>query len=204
MPFCEKHKIVGIGWRDVDPKVLATPDRGALWAHVKTACTYHGGIPRKIGDAVGQLYRFAHECKVGDLVLYYDPPHKYVQICRVTSSLRHRDFDRETDVDIWHYREVQIAARPIPILDFYGGLKGALLGPRISFWDLGDERQVAARLFRGESPHVIAAPEFTEEARQRTAEERIVLLEAGDFRRFLLSGKLRLRLRECLMLPFNA
>jgi hypothetical protein len=42
---------------------------------------------------------------------------------------------------------------------------------------------------------------FTPEARAKAAEEGITLLEAGDFTRFLLSGKVRERLREKLALP---
>jgi hypothetical protein len=42
---------------------------------------------------------------------------------------------------------------------------------------------------------------FSPEARQRAAAAGVVLLEAGDFSRFLLSGKLRARLREQLRLP---
>lgn len=44
---------------------------------------------------------------------------------------------------------------------------------------------------------------FSDEARAQASEEKIVLLEGGDFTRILLSGKLRPRLREKLRLPFG-
>jgi predicted Mrr-cat superfamily restriction endonuclease len=309
VPFCEKHGIVGIGWKDVDSDVLAVADRDTLWRHVAEKCDWYNGDRRAIGTAAGQLYRFGRECREGDYILYYDPPRKHVRVARVKSEARFRDFDLADGVDIWHYRSVDIAANPIPILDFYGGLKGSLLGPRMSFWELGDAHGTVAQLFRGESPHLTLAPDpkltdaynalrglvvqraealnaedwewlivdylkaqgahvderrvgksqpiidaearfdrgelgeeiwrvqvkrrknqlvdwptieadyehagearfcyvavfgFTEEARKRAADERVVLLEAGDFTRFLLSGKLRPRLRELLQLPFGA
>ena len=307
--FCEKHRIVGLGWRDVDPNVVASADRDGLRKHITKTCKWYGGDRRAIGTAAGQLHRFGRECQEGDYILYYDPPEKRVRIARVASGPRFRDFDPDDDADIWHYRKVDIATKPIPILDFYGGLKGSLLGPRMSFWELGDSYDVADRLFRGESPHLKAAPDpklteayeslrdllvlraealgaedwewlvvdylkaqgahvderrvgksqpiidaearfdrgelgeeiwrvqvkrlknhkvdwptieadyehagearfcyvsvfgFTDDARRRATDERILLLEAGDFTRFLLSGKLRQRLRERLQLPFGS
>lgn len=68
-------------------------------------------------------------------------------MAKVTSELKRREFDPEVDIDIWLYRDVTLGARPIPIVDFYGGLKGSLLGPRMSFWALGDRAEVAEQLF---------------------------------------------------------
>lgn len=308
VPFCEKHGIVGVGWRGVDAKVLATAHRDELRAYLVKL--YPGDDARTVGSAVGQLWRFAHECKVGDHVLYYDPPKKRVQIAKVTSGLKHREFDPGVDIDVWHYREVKLAPAPIAIVDFFGGLKGALLGPRMSFWDLHDRQGVAAQLFAGvKNPAAGLAPDpkildvyrslrellvlrlvqldaadwerlvadylraqgahvdeekvggtqtvidmearfdrgelgediwrvqvkrlkhavgwdliekdyvnagecdrfvyvsvagFTSDARARASDEGIVLLEAGDFTRFLLSGRLRPELRDRLQLPFGA
>lgn len=303
--FCEHHQIVGVGWSEVDPGVLRSAGRDELWAHVKETCAWYRNDARAIGTAVGQLYRFARECAVGDYVLYYDPPKKHVRIAKITSEPRFRDFEPEVDIDIWHYRTIELAPKPIPILDFYGSLKGALLGPRMSFWEVRDRGAVDA-LFRGASPHLLRATDreleqayetlkrllvaraetltdtdwealvadylkaqgayvddrrvgksrpvidveavfrhgelgddvwrvqvkrfqdqkvdwsaiekdfhhvgearfcyvsvfgFTEEARKRAEDARIVLLEAGDFAPFLLSGKLRQQLADKLRLP---
>lgn len=307
VPFCERHGIVGLGWRDVDATIAASATRPALKKHVGEVCAWYHGNSRKIGMAASQLARFARECAIGDLVLYYDPPRKHVQITRVTSGPSYRDFEREDDVDIWHFRRSAVVAT-IPILDFYGGLKWSLLGPKLSFWELRDAAAVEM-LSRGEHPHLSRAPDpelkaaldtlkdvlmqraealdegdweelvadyfvaqgahvdhrrvggshavidvearfdhgelgeelwrvqvkrlkndkvdwpaiekdcenvgearfcfvsvfgFTEEARRRAYEERVHLLEATDFARFLLSGKLRPKLLEKLRLPFGA
>jgi hypothetical protein len=216
-----------------------------------------------------------------------------------------RDFEPETNIDIWHYRRVQLCSEEFNILDFHGRLKGKLLGPKMSFWEIADGFELASRLYRGEtgSPTDPALDEayralrtvlvqrmealnaedwewlvvdylkaqgahvderkvgrsrpiidaearfdhgelgeqvvrvqvkrlenrkadwamiekdarhagdarfcfvsvfgFTDEARTKAQSEDIVLLEAGDFTRFLLSGKLREWLREKLRLPFG-
>lgn len=306
--FCERHQIVGVGWKTVDPSIVASGDRDRLWQHVHDTCDWYKGDRRAIGTATGQLYRFATECEVGDLVAYYDPPRKRVQIARVISGSLYRDFDLDDSTDIWHYRKVELANLSFPILDFHGGLKGRLLGPRLSFWSLRDSNRIAEQLFLGKRPEESMAPDaelssafealrtllvrraealnaeqwewlvvdylkgqgayvderrvggsrpiidaearfdhgelgeevwrvqvkrlqnrpvdwsmvdsdfrhagdarfcfvsvfgFTPEARARAEEEGVVLLEAGDFARFLLSGKLRPKLREVLRLPLE-
>lgn len=34
VPFCEKHKIIGVGWRGLDERVVATRDRDAMKKHL--------------------------------------------------------------------------------------------------------------------------------------------------------------------------
>ncbi len=303
--FCERHVIVGIGWRMVDPRTVATATREQLWSHVKATCTFYKQA-REVGRAAGQLFRFGQECKPGDHVLYYDPPRKGVRLCRVTSGPLYRDFDLDDRTDIWHHRKVEYPVGPIPVLDLHGSLKGGLLGPRMSFWDMGPVFDTVDQIARGQSPHLVAAPDpeleaaygqlqtlvvrraealneqdwewlvvdylkaqgasvderlvggnrpiidaeavfdlgefgrrtwrvqvkryqgravdwpeieqdfrhagdadfcfvsvfgFTDQARQKADEEGVRLMEAGDFVRFLLGGKLRERLRQKLRLP---
>ena len=305
IPFCKEHGVVGVGWKPVDPKVLQTATRDALNAHVgKQIPSYT--TARERGNATGQLWRFARECAIDDYILYYDPPNKSVQICRVTSDAEFRTFATTDAADIWHVRRVDYPIGPIPILDFYGVLKGRLLGPRSSFWEMRPFT-VVDQLARGATPNMIAAsdPElahayaklrdlivrraealdekdwewlvadffkaqgahiderrvggsgavidvearfsrgelgeeiwrvqvkryqdkkvdwktiekdyehagedvrfcfvsvygFTDEAYEKAEEENIRLMEAGDFTRFLLSGKVRERLRTKLALP---
>lgn len=304
VPFCEKHGIVGVGWKKVDPAVLLANDQGALRQHLRTLYAYDA---RALGSAFGQLWRFAHECRVGDYVFYYDPPRRLVQVARVTSDLERRGSEGDVDIDIWLCRRVELGVTPFKIVDFYGGLKGRVLGPRMSFWELRGAADVAAQLFtegvvrRGEDAELTAAYEslsrlvlrrmecldasdwewlvtdyfiaqgahvderqvggsqatidlearfdhgelgeevwrvqvkrlstvvderavkhfvehvgdcdrrafvsargFTDAARLRADEDDVTLMEAQDFTRFLLSGKIRPRLREKLQLPFGS
>ena len=159
VPFCEKHGIVGVGWSTVDSKVLASADRDELWAHVAEVCDWYEGDSRKIGSAAAQLYKFAQVCSVGDIVVYYDPPSKHVRICRVVSEILSRDFEPDVDIDIWHFRKVEYLGSPVPIVDFYGPLKGSVLGPRMSFWSLGDSAAALDLVARGEQPALHEAPD---------------------------------------------
>jgi predicted Mrr-cat superfamily restriction endonuclease len=308
IPFCERHQIVGVGWPDIDLNVVAGRSRDELWEHIRKVYPPGEVDDRLVGNWTGQLYRFGRECTQGDYVLYYDPPKKQVRITRVISPLFYRDFELEDSVDIWHYRRVEYPAEPIPILDLYGSLKGKLLGPRISFWELSGLYETVDAIVRGEEPHLLAAPDvdikaayeglrefvvrrlealnerdweylvvdylkaqgaqvdeqqvggsrpiidiearfdhgelgeeiwrvqvkrlqsqkvdwplieqdllhvgyarfcyvsvfgFTPEARQKADAEDVLLLEAGDFTRFLLGGKLRDSLRAKLQLPLR-
>jgi predicted Mrr-cat superfamily restriction endonuclease len=89
VPFCERHAIVGVGWKGVDPNVLQSATRDQLMTHVTKQCTFYS-TPKQRGNATGQLWRFGRECAAGDYVLYYDPPNKHVRICRVVSGAEMR------------------------------------------------------------------------------------------------------------------
>jgi predicted Mrr-cat superfamily restriction endonuclease len=157
VPFCEKHSIVGVGWKVVDANVLRAATRDQLRAHVTEQCPFYS-TARERGNAVGQLWRFGRECAIGDYILYYDPPNKQVRVCRVISDATFRDFDTDgpAAMDVWHVRRVEYPIPPIPIVDFYGVLKGRLLGPRSSFWEIRPF-SVVDQLGKGAYPNLIAA-----------------------------------------------
>lgn len=155
VPFCEEQSIVGVGWRVVDPTILRTATREQLMAHVAIQCPSYT-TQKQRGNAVGQLWRFGRECAVGDYVLYYDPPKKQVRVCRVTSDVEIRTFATADGTDIWHIRHVEYPIPPIPILDFYGSLKGRLLGPRSSFWEIRPFA-IVDHLAKGIAPQMIGA-----------------------------------------------
>lgn len=162
VPFCEKHSIVGVGWKNVDSNIVAKGSRDEIYADLQRRAEYKN-LEGSFGQWTGSLYRFGQSCTVGDYILYYDPVQKRVQVCRVASALEYREFDlaaKDTageGVDIWHYRRIEFAMEPIPILDLYGGLKGRLLGPRGTFWELRDEFNTIDQLTRGLQPHLLLA-----------------------------------------------
>lgn len=139
---------MGLGWKDIDTELLREGPWEDVSRHVRKA-----GFD---GRALGQLWRFARECRIGDYVLYYDPPKKRVVLSRVTSDLKRRCFAPHDEEDIWQYREVDYPIKPIPLLDFYAPLKGQLLGPRMSFWEVRDH-DVVDQIARGGAPHLDAA-----------------------------------------------
>lgn len=155
IPFCEKHSIVGIGWRAVPSSVVSSGSRDELFSALEHI-TYYVGLESKFGQWVGSLHRFGAECSKDDFVLYYDPRKKHVQIKRIISdSSFYRDFDlkaEDTDgdeVDIWHCRTVETVCAPIPIVDFHGSLKGKLLGPRGTFWQLHEQFELVKQIADG-------------------------------------------------------
>jgi predicted Mrr-cat superfamily restriction endonuclease len=158
VPFCERHRIVGLGWKSVDSRILRIRTREEIWKHLRATYPPDAASDRNIGSSTGQLYRFVQECAEGDYVLYYDPPRKRVQVCRITSDAKYREFEPDEDIDIWHYRDVEYPTDPIPILDFYGALKGKLLGPRSSFWSVGPY-EIVHQIARGLAPNIVAAPD---------------------------------------------
>ncbi len=157
--FCERNHLVGVGWSNVDTEILRSATLDELRDHVRKTCTWYK-TERDRGFAAGQLHRFARVCTVGDFVLYYDPPRRRVQIARVTSDMFRRPANLADEEDICQCRSVELLREPIPILDFYGGLKGRLLGPRMSFWQIHDAYEVVDRLARGVSPDGVADPEI--------------------------------------------
>jgi predicted Mrr-cat superfamily restriction endonuclease len=169
VPFCEEHAIVGVGWKNVDPVVVIGGTREEIYENLAARREYKDN-ESSFGQWTGSLCRFGQTCTEGDYVLYYDPGQKRVQICRVLSALRYRDFDLEAkdttgnEVDIGHYRTIEFATQPIPILDLYGAIKGKLLGPRGTFWELRDEFSTIDQLAKGLLPHVLIAsdPEIRE------------------------------------------
>jgi predicted Mrr-cat superfamily restriction endonuclease len=180
VPFCERHSIVGIGWKNVPSNVIASASRDDIYKNLSERPEY-AGSESSFGQWTGALYRFGQACTEGDYVLYYDPGTKRVQICRVLSASEYRGFDlgaedlKGEQVDIWHYRKIKYATEPIPILDLYGTLKGRLLGPRGTFWELRDEYNTIHQLSMGLPPHLLAAsdPEI------RTAFEQLRDLVVG-------------------------
>ena len=183
VPFCERHSIIGVGWKDVNASIVAHGTRDELYVALKNV-SYYKGSEGSFGQWTGALYRFGQECAPEDYVLYYDPAQKRVQTCKVMSELAYREFDlgaKDTlgnEVDVWHYRRVEYSSEPVPILDFYGALKGKLLGPRGTFWELRDSYEIVDQLVKGLSPHLLAASD--PEIREALARLRVLVITRAE------------------------
>lgn len=189
VPFCEERQIVGVGWRQVDGDVLRASTRSELAKHVSQVCDFCK-TKREVGSATGQLHRFASECQIGDFVLYYVPKKKQVVVCQIAGELLSRaQTDGSEDVDIWHYRRVEYPIPPIPLLDLYGPLKGQLLGPRMSFWEVRPA-EVVGQLAAGQVPSLVAAadPEIRTalEALRDLILKRLDALQDRDWENFVV------------------
>jgi predicted Mrr-cat superfamily restriction endonuclease len=131
--FCEKRGIIGVGWGDVDLDVVEADDEQRLRKHLGDV--YGAGFP---SGWPGALRRFVNLCAPGDYVAYYVPQRKSFVICEVAGPASKRTTEVEDDIDIWITREVT-RLNEIPVVAFFAPLKGRVLGPRMSFWQLHDE-----------------------------------------------------------------
>jgi predicted Mrr-cat superfamily restriction endonuclease len=160
----------------VDPRIAAVGSREDIRRHVAEVCDFYS-TERESGAATGQIFRFVQECQPEDYVLYYDPPKKHVVFARVVSGPLFRDFDLDDSTDIFHYRMVEYAREPVPILDLYGPLKGKLLGPRMSFWEIRSHEAVDT-IANGGSPATAAAEDPKIETAYRNL--RNLILERAE------------------------
>lgn len=156
--YCESRSIIGLGWRTVNLDIALSATKAELKKHITEVCPFYT-TERERGGAAGQLYRFIRECDLGDYVLYYVPAKKHVVVTQIVSGPLLRDFDFDDDTDIHHYRRVELIGEPISILDLYGPLVGSILGPRMSFWDLGQHHKAIEIIASGGSPSLAAAPD---------------------------------------------
>jgi len=76
-----KKNVVALGWNKMNDLSKLQPDRDAF--KVAIAKTYPESSAGKIANNAGQLFRFVHEMKKGDLVVYPSKHDRQVHIGRV-------------------------------------------------------------------------------------------------------------------------
>jgi hypothetical protein len=64
VPFCERHRIVGVGWPDIDSEIVTKENRDAIWAHVRKAYSPEKVFDRTVSNWTGQLFRFGQESSI--------------------------------------------------------------------------------------------------------------------------------------------
>jgi restriction system protein len=79
-----KKKCIGIGWATVEDLSKISPDREAFKAKVAEAYPEkkRGAIPNN----AGQLFRFVHEMKLGDIILYPSKRDRMIHIGKVVGA----------------------------------------------------------------------------------------------------------------------
>jgi restriction system protein len=83
-----KKNFVALGWIDMEDIGKLAADREAFKEKVKS--TYPDWKPGKIPNAAGQLYRFVHELKVGDIIVYPSKRDRQVHIGEITGPFQYR------------------------------------------------------------------------------------------------------------------
>jgi len=83
----KKRNVVAVGWREIGDLSSIAASREAFKARV--AEVYANEKPGAIPNYAGQLYRFVHEMRVGDLVVYPSKVDRQVHIGRVEGAYRY-------------------------------------------------------------------------------------------------------------------
>jgi restriction system protein len=86
-PLFLQHNVVAIGWSEMGDPGKLKADREAFKSAVIAA--YPGIKPGAIPNYAGQVFRFVHEMKIGDLVVYPSKRDRHVHIARVQGEYRY-------------------------------------------------------------------------------------------------------------------
>ncbi len=86
-PLFLQHNVVAVGWAEIGDLRKLKPDRETFKSAV--AAAYPGKKPGAIPNNAGQLFRFVHEMKSGDLVVYPSKRDRHVHIARVEGEYRY-------------------------------------------------------------------------------------------------------------------
>lgn len=83
-----KKNLVALGWSEIGDISKLQPNREAFYAKVRS--TYQGWSNGKIINSGSQLYRFTHEMKVGDLIVYPSKHNRQVHIGEITGPFKYQ------------------------------------------------------------------------------------------------------------------
>lgn len=84
--FLQKN-VVALGWAKIGDLAKLGPDRDSFKARVAEA--YPDKKPAAIPNNAGQMYRFVHELKPGDLVAYPSKSDRQIHIGRISGAYAH-------------------------------------------------------------------------------------------------------------------
>lgn len=110
-----KKNCIAVGWTKMGDLSVLKPDRDAFKARV--AEVYPEKKPGAIPNNAGQLFRFAHEMKPGDLVVYPSKRDRQINLGRVEGDYR---YDPNTEPGYPHVRAVKWL-RAVPRTQFSQG-----------------------------------------------------------------------------------
>ena len=110
-----KKNCVAVGWAKMGDLGALKPDREAFKARV--AQVYPEKKPGAIPNNAGQLFRFAHEMKIGDIVVYPSKHDRQVHVGRIEGDYV---YDPQTESGYPHHRAVKWL-RSIPRTHFSQG-----------------------------------------------------------------------------------
>lgn len=176
-PLFLQHNVVAIGWAEMGDPGKLKADREAFKAAVIAA--YPGIKPGAIPNYAGQVFRFIHEMKIGDLVVYPSKRDRHVHIARVQGEYR---YDPTVSREYPNQRSVKWLC-DVPRTNFS---QGALyeIGSAMSFFQVKNYADVFRQAVEGKTisspvaPDETAAPVDLEE----TGQDEIAKLISAKFK----------------------
>lgn len=88
-----KHKVIAIGWNEMGDLSKLPKNREAFKGRVVSA--YPTAKPGAIPNFTGQLFRFVHEIRVGDFVVFPSKADRQIYIGRIEGEYKYRpDLDK--------------------------------------------------------------------------------------------------------------
>lgn len=156
-----KHRVVALGWRGMGNLSRLGRDREAFRARV--AEIYSGEKPGAIPNYTGQLFRFVHEMKVGDIVLYPSKRDRLVHFAIVEGEYR---YDPKTEPAFPQHRPVKWV-KALPRTRFS---QAALyeIGSALSFFQVRNYADEFRQALEGKAP---AGPPEADETVALVAED---------------------------------
>jgi restriction system protein len=139
---------VAIGWPDMGDLNRLAPTRDAFKARYAEA--YPSSKPGAVPVSAGQLFRFVHEVKTGDLVVYRSKIDNEIHIGRITGQYDHRP---DLNAEYVNVRQVQWLRQVAPTQLTQGARYE--LGSAMSFFQLKNFADEWRALLVGKSPPVI-------------------------------------------------
>jgi restriction system protein len=157
----KKHKVIALGWRDMGDLSLLPADREAFKARV--AEVYQDAKRGAIPNYAGQLFRFVHEMKVGDLIVYPSKRDHQVHMGRVEGDYR---FGPSAEPAYPHHRAVKWL-KAFPRTSFS---QGALyeIGSAMSFFQVKNYADEYRAALEGK---IVAPPVASDETVALVAED---------------------------------
>lgn len=124
-----KHNVVALGWDKLGDLSGLSPDRESFKQEVIQA--YPNKKPGAVANNAGQLYRFIHEMKKGDLIAYPAKKERMIHIGRITSDY---NFNNSKEPKYPHHRGVEWLKKALRTNFSQGALYE--IGSAISFFQV--------------------------------------------------------------------
>ena len=156
-----KKNFVSLGWKEIGDLSKLKAEREAFKA--KVAECYPGKKPAAIPIDAGQLFRFVHEMKTGDLIVYRSKRDKMIHLGRVEGAYK---YETKVEPSYPHLRSVKWLREAVPSQFSLGALHE--IGSAMSFFQVKNYADEFRATLEGKT---VEAPKGKDETVSLVAQE---------------------------------